>query len=53
MDGLRGGDHYLQDVAFMHQRWGALLQHDRAYNPNLMLVPQNFSYAWPPRLSSV
>ena len=28
MDGLRGGDHYLQDVAFMHQRWGALLQHE-------------------------
>jgi glycosyltransferase involved in cell wall biosynthesis len=53
MDGLRGGDRYLQDVAFMRQRWGALLQNDPAYNPNLMLVPQNFSYAWPPRLAPV
>ena len=43
----------MADVAFMRQRWGALLQNDPAYNPNLMLVPQNFSYAWPPRLAPV
>ena len=44
---------YLQDVAIMKQRWGALLQNDPAYSPNLMLEREDFSYAWPPRLAQL
>jgi glycosyltransferase involved in cell wall biosynthesis len=48
----RSGAH-LQDVAYMKRRWGALLQNDPAYSPNLMLAREDFSYAWPPRLAPV
>jgi glycosyltransferase involved in cell wall biosynthesis len=43
----------LQDVKYMKQRWGNLLQNDPAYSPNLMLAREDFSYAWPPRLPPV
>jgi GT2 family glycosyltransferase len=43
----------LQDVNYMKQRWGDLLQNDPAYSPNLMLAREDFSYAWPPRLPPV
>jgi hypothetical protein len=33
----------------MKQRWGDLLFNDPAYNPNLSLQVEDFSYAWPPR----
>ncbi|MBN8757972.1 MAG: glycosyl transferase family 2 [Variovorax sp. 67-131] len=51
--GAQASGAYLQDVAYMKQRWGTLLQNDPAYNPNLMLTPEDFSYAWPPRLDPV
>jgi glycosyltransferase involved in cell wall biosynthesis len=41
---------HLEDVAYMKRRWGALLENDPAYSPNLMLAREDFSYAWPPRL---
>ncbi|RZL92342.1 MAG: glycosyltransferase [Variovorax sp.] len=41
-----------QDAAYMHGRWGAALQNDPAYNPNLTLQVEDFSYAWPPRVPS-
>ncbi|MFM9927787.1 glycosyltransferase [Variovorax sp. H27-G14] len=44
---------FLQDVAYMKRRWGALLENDPAYSPNLMLAREDFSYAWPPRLAPV
>lgn len=44
---------YLEDVAYMKRRWGALLENDPAYSPNLMLAREDFSYAWPPRLPPV
>ena len=37
------------EVAYMQQRWGALLQNDPAYSPNLTLGGDDFSYAWPSR----
>lgn len=40
-----------QEMNFMLTRWGDELRHDPAYNPNLTLDNQNFSLAWPPRLS--
>lgn len=35
---------------FMKDRWGPLLSHDPAYNPNLTLQADDFSFAWPPRI---
>jgi SAM-dependent methyltransferase len=37
------------EVAYMKERWSALLQNDPAYSPNLTLGGDDFSYAWPPR----
>ena len=39
-----------KEVAYMQQRWGTLLTNDPAYSPNLSLIDENFSLAWPPRL---
>ena len=39
-----------KEVAYMKQRWGTLLTNDPAYSPNLSLIDENFSLAWPPRL---
>ncbi|WP_418132948.1 glycosyltransferase [Variovorax sp. 375MFSha3.1] len=44
---------YLEDVDYMKRRWGAVLENDPAYSPNLMLEREDFSYAWPPRLAPV
>jgi len=41
-----------KEVAYMHQRWGSLLQNDPAYSPNLSLDNENFTLASPPRVSS-
>lgn len=35
---------------FMQARWGELLLQDPAYNPNLTVDHEDFSWAWPPRL---
>ena len=40
---------YDAEIALMHQRWGEVLMHDPAYNPNLTLQHDDFSLAWPPR----
>ena len=37
------------EIAFVQQRWGAQLQRDPAYSPNLTAYHEDFSYAWPPR----
>lgn len=36
-------------VAWMRERWGALIDGDPAYNPNLTLASEDFGLAWPPR----
>lgn len=36
---------------YMHQAWGMQLRNDPAYNPNLSLVYEDFSLAFPPRIS--
>ncbi len=42
---------FQRELAAMRERWGALLENDPAYSPNLMLAREDFSYAWPPRLA--
>jgi glycosyltransferase involved in cell wall biosynthesis len=41
---------FAQEVAYMKQEWGSLLQKDPAYSPNLTLDREDFSLAWPPRM---
>ena len=36
-----------KEVAYMKQRWGQGLLRDPAYNPNLTLDREDFSFAWP------
>jgi GT2 family glycosyltransferase len=42
-------ERFLGEENYMKQRWGELLFNDPAYNPNLSLQVEDFSYAWPPR----
>ena len=37
------------EIAYMKQTYGALLNLDPAYNPNLTLIAENFGLANPPR----
>jgi len=39
------------EVLYMQKRWGSLLTNDPAYNPNLTLDHEDFSYARPPRVN--
>lgn len=45
-------ERFLCEVRHMERRWGDLLQHDPAYNPNLSLDDLNFGLAFPPRITS-
>jgi hypothetical protein len=38
-----------RDAEYMRRRWGAALDADPAYNPNLALDGDSFSLAFPPR----
>lgn len=39
------------ESAYMQKRWGSILPHDPAYNPNLNNQKGDFSLAFPPRIS--
>jgi GT2 family glycosyltransferase len=39
---------FAREASYMRKRWGALLDVDPAYNPNLTLEASDFSLAWPP-----
>jgi glycosyltransferase involved in cell wall biosynthesis len=41
------------ELAYMQKHWGYVLANDPAYSPNLTLSAQDFSLAWPPRVSSL
>lgn len=41
---------FTSEVEYMKQRWGASLLIDPAYNPNLTLDREDFSFAFPPRV---
>ena len=38
-----------KENVYMQNKWGGVLRSDPAYNPNLSLMDENFSLAWPPR----
>ncbi len=40
---------FKREESFMKERWGALLERDPFYNPNLSLVNAPFTLAYPPR----
>ena len=42
---------YGKEVGYMQSHWGETLRSDPAYNPNLTAVTEDFSLAWPPRVS--
>ena len=42
---------FMQEVNYMQTRWGQTLQIDPAYSPNLSLYHEDFSFAWPPRVT--
>jgi len=40
---------FQREAAVLRQRWGALLDDDPAYNPNLTLATEDYALAYPPR----
>jgi len=49
--GPRASD-FASEVDYMQRRWGpGVLRADPYYNPNLSLCAEDFSMAWPPRVS--
>jgi len=44
---------FAAEVGYMKSRWGDLLNDDPAYSPNLTLAAEDFSLAWPPRLTAI
>jgi len=42
-------ERFMREMEFMKIRWGAQLNHDPAYNPNLTLSGEPFTLAFPPR----
>ncbi|RYF66857.1 MAG: glycosyltransferase, partial [Comamonadaceae bacterium] len=42
-------ERFEREIAYMQQRWGALIDADPAYSPNLTMETEDFSFAWPPR----
>lgn len=40
------------EINILQSRWAALLRNDPCYNPNLTADAEDFSLAWPPRVSS-
>ncbi|MFL5312691.1 MAG: glycosyltransferase [Myxococcales bacterium] len=39
-----------KEAAYMRERWGAVLETDPFYNPNLSLTSHDADLAWPPRV---
>lgn len=46
-------ERFNREREYMLGRWGALLEADPAYSPNLTLDGDDFSYAWPPRVDLI
>jgi GT2 family glycosyltransferase len=42
---------FSRETGYMQERWGDLLRRDPAYNPNLTLEHEDFSLAFPPRVT--
>ena len=53
-DETRGADgenavRFDRDIRRLHSTWGAWIENDPAYNPNLSLAHESYPLAWPPR----
>jgi GT2 family glycosyltransferase len=46
-------DRFAAEIAYMQRRWGAVLQHDPCYNPNLWLDGHDWGLASPPRIAKL
>jgi glycosyltransferase involved in cell wall biosynthesis/LmbE family N-acetylglucosaminyl deacetylase len=46
-------ERFLSEIRFFQSHWGKKLLNDSAYSPNLTLDYEDFSYAWPPRISPI
>jgi hypothetical protein len=44
-------EQFQHEIRFMQEQWGEQLLQDPAYNPNLTLEREDFSLAFPPRVS--
>jgi O-antigen biosynthesis protein len=44
---------FQKEIRFMEERWGSKLRNDPYYNPNLSIITEDFSLAWPPRLDEL
>lgn len=42
---------FASEIAYMKKRWGDTLLDDPAYNPNLTLDAEDFTIAWPPKVT--
>ena len=40
-----------KELSNMQKRWANIIRHDPAYNPNLTIESEDFSLAWPPRIT--
>ena len=43
---------FLREIGYMQQSWRTMLLNDTYYNPNLTLDREDFSIAWPPRVTT-
>ncbi len=43
-------EQFLREIAYMKTRWNSMIAHDPFYNPNLVLIGGEVSFAFPPRL---
>ena len=46
---VAAGARIREQIDYMESRWGAWIESDPAYSPNLSLTSNDFSLAWPPR----
>lgn len=44
---------FQKEIRFMEERWGSKLRNDPYYNPNLSIVREDFSLAWPSRVDEL
>jgi GT2 family glycosyltransferase len=42
---------FQSEKSYLEKKWNTYIKHDPAYSPNLSLDSEDFSYAFPPRLS--
>ena len=40
-----------REIRYMKRTWKSFIEHDPAYSPNLSITSEDFSYAYPPRIS--